>query len=217
MVVFDLESTMVKPPKAHLIATIQATQAALGLRTVTDEEAWELWRCFNDARFQALTGWSGTGNEWYVHFYQLEDHEERLAQSEPFEGVVPYVRSLQASGRHVAVVTNTKSASAKAQIELLGLDGIFCLALAGPPKKPQKPDPFGLQLVMDHFHCTPSNTVMYGDSHGDSGMAKAAGNVPFFLFQEEDNGCQTAPLQAEAVFNDWVPLHQMFREVSGTN
>ncbi len=215
LVVFDLESTMVKPPKAHIVATVHATQATLGLRTLTDDEAWELWRCFDNKRFQELTGWRGIGNEWFTHFYEVEDHDERLVQSEPFMGVVPFVQTLQRCGKQLAVVTNTNSASAQAQISLLGLDGIFCIALAGPPKKPQKPDPFGLALAMDYFHCTPRNTVMYGDSHGDSGMAKAAGNVPFFLFQEGDNGCLVAPLQAEAIFDDWVRLHEVFLQLSG--
>ena len=96
-------------------------------------------------------------------------------RSRLYDGVPETLEKLRARGLKLACVTNKREVFARAVLEQAGLSGFFELVIGGDTLPLRKPDPAPLIAAAAHFHATPEQSAMVGDSHHDLTAAAAAG------------------------------------------
>ncbi len=104
----------------------------------------------------------------------LEIYDTRLVKTtKPYPGV-PHVLA-QLSGHARAVLTNKPRKPAEWILEVLGLRHHFVEIVGGDGPFARKPDPEGLQYLIETHHAAPATTVLVGDSPSDVETARRAG------------------------------------------
>ena len=105
----------------------------------------------------------------------LEIYDRRLLQhTKPYPGIVQALKAARQRAR-VAVLTNKPARATEAVLDGLGLSGFVEHVVGGDGEWPRKPDPAGLQYLMDRADTTPSRTLLVGDSAIDHETALRAG------------------------------------------
>lgn len=106
----------------------------------------------------------------------LERYRARLtAESKPFRGMRPALRTLIDNGVTWGVVTNKVEAYARPLIEALAFDPPPACVIGGDSAAAAKPDPAPLFLGCERAGLEPVNTVYVGDSERDIAAGRAAG------------------------------------------
>ncbi len=104
----------------------------------------------------------------------LEESRARLlATTRLYDGVAGVLRAL--SGCTLAVLTNKPGDMSRALLDGLGVGALFARVYGGGDLPGRKPDPVGLQRLMEEFGASPAETVLVGDSAIDVRTARAAG------------------------------------------
>lgn len=173
--VFDLDGTLVDSSR-DLAASGNALLASYGAPLLPDEQivrmvgegARELVR-----RLLAAAGLSVPLDEALDRFLALYD-ERLLDTTRPYDGVVEALDRI-APVATLAVLTNKPAFATKKILEGLGLARYFSEVIGGDEAVPRKPDPAGLQLLMERAGATPRTTILVGDSVTDVRTALAAG------------------------------------------
>lgn len=105
----------------------------------------------------------------------LEIYDTRLLNhTVAYDGMRDIVRHAHAHAR-LAVLTNKPKRPSEQILEALGLREYFQDVVGGDGPLPRKPDPAGLQALMDLAGATPQSTLMVGDSTIDHQTARRAG------------------------------------------
>jgi phosphoglycolate phosphatase len=94
-----------------------------------------------------------------------------LDHTRPYPGVE---KLLAGARRTLAVQTNKPGEMARQILKGLGLLERFALVQGGG-EAPKKPDPAGVQVILDRLGARPEDTVFVGDSPVDVATAKGAG------------------------------------------
>jgi phosphoglycolate phosphatase len=105
----------------------------------------------------------------------LEIYDRRLLQhTKPYPGIV---QALTAARQHarLAVLTNKPTRATDAVLEGLELRAFFDDVVGGDGEWPRKPDPGGLQYLIDRAGATRTGTLLVGDSAIDHETAARAG------------------------------------------
>ena len=100
--------------------------------------------------------------------------EQGMVAEPLFEGIVPLLDRLGASGWALAVATGKSNRGLNLCLTGHGLLDRF-VSLQGADLHPSKPHPAMLQLAMEEASAAPSDTVMIGDTVYDIEMGLAAG------------------------------------------
>ncbi|MBL4834623.1 MAG: HAD family hydrolase [Pseudomonas sp.] len=108
---------------------------------------------------------------------RLDAIELRLARevaSAP--GAASLIRYLQASGKHVGILTRNLHAVAVSSLEVLGIADCFAPEhILGRAEALPKPDPAGIRHLLDIWSVAPADAVMVGDFRFDLEAGRAAG------------------------------------------
>jgi phosphoglycolate phosphatase len=101
--------------------------------------------------------------------------EHLLDYTRPYDGIPEALRTLRSS-RRLAVLTNKPLASTRRILDGLALAQYFPpdAVVGGDGPFPRKPDPAGLQHLVDRAGVTPADTLLVGDSAIDWRTARAA-------------------------------------------
>ena len=75
--------------------------------------------------------------------------------------------------------------SRKLTLDLVEKFAIPCEFICAREDAEPKPSPEGLHLIIQHFHCSPEDTVYIGDYLYDLEASEAAG-IPFVLFADAE-------------------------------
>lgn len=120
-------------------------------------------------------------SETYAFFLQYY-REHKLDFTYAYEGVVEALAALRdlhdthgGPPRTMAVLTNKPVRPARGICEGLGMADYFLHIYGGDSFPAKKPDPLGLQTLMQEAGVTPDETVMIGDSRVDVETARNAG------------------------------------------
>jgi len=140
-----------------------------------------------------------------VRYY--EDHI--AVHSRLFPGAAEMMDDLAGRGVKLAVVTNKMEHLARKLFGELGLTERFYTIIGGDTlgSGRQKPKPDLLRLMVERSGLDAPRTAYIGDTHFDTGAARAA-NIPCVVCSFGFNQGQTAHLGAEAVidhFDDLIP------------
>ena len=105
----------------------------------------------------------------------LEIYDTRLLQhTKPYAGIV---QALDAAREHarLAVLTNKPTRATEAVLDGLGLTAYFDDVVGGDGEWPRKPDPAGLQHLIERAGAARGGTLLVGDSAIDHETAARAG------------------------------------------
>jgi phosphoglycolate phosphatase len=96
-----------------------------------------------------------------------------LAQTRPYPGVVEALERL--GDRALAVLSNKPGDMSREILAGLGLSSRFFRVYGGDDVPAKKPDPAGLNLLLNEAQVSPSEGIVVGDSAIDVRTARAAG------------------------------------------
>ena len=97
-----------------------------------------------------------------------------LGHTRPYDGIPDLVQRLSV-GHTLAVLTNKPDEPSRRLLDAFGLSRHFRCVIGGDGRHRRKPDPAGLQALMDEYDAEPSGTWLVGDSMIDVETARRAG------------------------------------------
>jgi phosphoglycolate phosphatase len=115
------------------------------------------------------------GLEFFLTYYRAH----KLDHTTIYPGVTAALASIRNAGngspRKLAVLTNKPVNPSRAIVEGLGLGTYFTQVYGGNSFSTKKPEPEGVQQLLEENHAKPNETAMIGDSHVDVRTARNAG------------------------------------------
>lgn len=105
----------------------------------------------------------------------LEYYSTHLGESTVFEGVESLLQRLKSMGKLIGVLTAKGTRTADMTLEFHGLKMLFDVVVTGSQVRNHKPDPEGIELVLDTLGMDESETILVGDSPSDYKAAMGAG------------------------------------------
>lgn len=117
---------------------------------------------------------------------RLDGIEEELARASlPAEGAVEFVRELQANGKRLGILTRNTQANARITLEVIGvLDAFHEEDVLGRDEAPPKPDPAGIEKLLQRWGLESSEAVMVGDYRFDLEAGRNAGTATVHVSAE---------------------------------
>jgi len=109
------------------------------------------------------------GLELFVDHYNATG----LHDSELYPGVRETLDAL-AETHALAVLTNKPESATERILDVLGISELFLAAIGGDGALPRKPDPSGLQAIVEKAGASAERTLLVGDTHVDVHTARAA-------------------------------------------
>lgn len=107
-----------------------------------------------------------------IEDYRSFNHTNHGVHVTMYPGVVETLASLQAKGYPMAIVTTKKQETAHLGLDLFGLRQYFDLVIGIDQVQAGKPDPEGINLVLNRFNL--SKAIYVGDNDTDIMAAKNA-------------------------------------------
>lgn len=92
-----------------------------------------------------------------------------------FPGMIELLRFLRGLNLNLAIVTNNSRASLEMGLKHLGIEDLFHMTLSRDEVSATKPEPDGLNEVLNKFEVHPHEAIFIGDTDNDILAAKAAG------------------------------------------
>jgi phosphoglycolate phosphatase len=189
LVVFDLDGTLIDS-RQDLCNSVNATLENFGLKSLPDEVIASFigdGAAMLIRRALAVPGELPVGSAappeaffkeafaFFLDFYRAH----KLDFTTVYPGVIGSLEALRAlpdgSRRAMAVLTNKPVGPAQAICDGLGLSKYFFAVYGGDSFATKKPDPLGLQTLMDDAGVSAEETLMVGDSDVDIRTARNAG------------------------------------------
>jgi phosphoglycolate phosphatase len=176
LVVFDLDGTLIDSQN-DLADAANALIVELGgtpfpveaiARMVGDGAAVLVRRALADAGLRVASA-----REALQRFLTLYD-ERLLVSTRLYDGMADAIDELAAVGQ-LAVLTNKPEDPTRRILNGLGVSPKFKWVIGGDGSFPRKPDPAGLQHLMEMAGRAGERSVMIGDSAVDLATARAAG------------------------------------------
>lgn len=208
-IVFDLDGTLVDTAP-DLMGTLNALLAQDGLPPLGLDSARSL--IGQGAKALLARGFAAAGEPLETArldrlFGEFIDHYlSRIAQeSRPFEGVVPALDDLAASGARLAVCTNKRTDLSLALLDALGLTSRFAAIVGADSAPAPKPDPRHLWAAIERAGGEAGRAVMVGDSASDARAARNA-DVPLVLVSFGYTDIPAADLQPDILIDAFTEL-----------
>ncbi len=109
--------------------------------------------------------------------HRLAEIEMELAgRAEANPGVPELLRWLHSRGCVLAILTRNQRECVNVSLQRLGVASLFCRqAIIACDDAPPKPDPGGIQRLLEHWQTGPENCVMVGDFLYDLQVGSEAG------------------------------------------
>ena len=175
LIVFDLDGTLVDS-RLDLAETTNEMLGTYGaealpvnaVATMVGEGAGVLVR-----RALSAAGLVADADQALQRFRDIYDRR-LLIHTRPYAGIEATVRALASSGR-LAVLTNKPEAPSRRLLEAFGLAPFFGRVVGGDSGFTRKPDPAGLEWLMQDAGVTPEGTWLVGDSMIDVETSRRAG------------------------------------------
>lgn len=120
--------------------------------------------------------------------HQLDQLEYFYAEKVvPAEGVKELLGSLAERGCHLGILTRNKRDVALHCLEKMGVHHFFSnAAVLGRDEAMAKPNPEGINILLDLWHAEPGDAVMVGDFRYDLEVGRAAGLATVHVDQRLD-------------------------------
>jgi phosphoglycolate phosphatase len=132
--------------------------------------------------------------------------------SRPFPGVVEGLEAFKAAGLRLACITNKAERFTLPLLSATHLAGYFELILSGDTLPRKKPDPLPLRFACEHFHISPDELLLIGDSVNDAQAAAAAGCHVFVVPYGYNRGRPVEELEVDAVVDSLLAASRLVRK-----
>jgi len=176
--VFDLDGTLIDS-KLDLAFAVNASREHAGMAPLEHELIYAY--VGNGAptliRRALGPGASDDQAEQALYFFYEYYKEHMLDNTSLYAGVQEALDELLGAGKRMAVLTNKPVRFSRLLIERLGLGGHFLRTYGGNSFDTKKPDPYGLNLLMEELATPPERSIMVGDSAVDVQTASNAGVI----------------------------------------
>ena len=114
-----------------------------------------------------------------LEYFLLYYREHKLDTTRVYEGILPALRQISAltngSQRQLAVLSNKPVNPSRQIVDALGLRDFFFQIYGGNSFSTKKPDPLGVNSLLDETGCTRKEAILIGDSDVDVLTARNAG------------------------------------------
>lgn len=174
LLVFDLDGTLIDS-KRDLADSVNAMRAWLGYPPIPDDHVYSyvgdgapmlVRRALPDVNEEGLA----RALRYFLDYYR----EHMLDATTLYPGVLPALDRLHAAHVPLAVLTNKPVRFSERLIERLGLSGHFFRIYGGNSFEEKKPNPIGLEKLMEESGAARERSVMVGDSAVDIRTARNA-------------------------------------------
>ena len=175
LLIFDLDGTLIDS-KLDLVHSVNATRAHVGMPPLSDETVASYVGNGAPVLIRRALGEQATEDdvkealEFFIEYYR----EHALENTRLYPGVAPALARLRAAGLHMAVLTNKPVGISRAIVDHL-TGPLFGRVYGGNSFDFKKPNPIGIEKLMEEFHVDRSRTMMVGDSSVDVLTARNAG------------------------------------------
>lgn len=126
-----------------------------------------------------------------------------------YEGVVPALEALRASGVPMACVTNKPAAFTQPLLERMGIAGFFGATVSGDTLAEKKPHPAPLLHACRLLGTAAADALMIGDSANDADAARAAGMPVLLVTYGYSEGVAVDSIECDGLISsllDALPL-----------
>ncbi len=176
LIVFDLDGTLIDSAK-DLAISMNATRKHLGMEPLDPELIYSF--VGNGAAVlvkralgpEASDEVNGQALAFFLKYYRAH----ALEHTHLYPGVRELVEELAGEGHTQAVLTNKPVKISRDIVAALGLSPYFSQTYGGDSFAAKKPDPIGLNTLMQEIRMEPAETMMVGDSGVDIQTARNAG------------------------------------------
>jgi phosphoglycolate phosphatase len=210
LLIFDLDGTLIDS-KRDLVNAVNATRAHMGMPALADDTVASYIGNGAPVLIRRALGEQASEDEvkealeFFIEYYR--DHA--LEFTRLYAGVEPSLVRLGAAGVGMAVLTNKPVRISRFIVDGLGVGACFRQVYGGNSFDFKKPNPIGIQTLMQEFGAARDRTMMVGDSGIDiltarNAQVKSCGVT--YGFQPET----LAPLQPDLLVDrfeelaDWV-------------
>ncbi|MEI9977354.1 MAG: HAD-IA family hydrolase [Ignavibacteriota bacterium] len=176
LLIFDLDGTLVDS-RLDLANAVNAMREHLGMSQLTNERVYTYVGNGAQVLVRKSLGEQGgedlfqTGYAFFMEYYGAHDLD--------FTTLYPTVREsldrFRDAGKRMAVLTNKPSVMTHHILEGLGVSGHFFRMFGGDSLAQRKPDPIGVEMLMQEAGVDRAHTMMVGDSSVDVATARNAG------------------------------------------
>lgn len=176
LLVFDLDGTLIDS-RLDLAHAVNATRAFMGLEPLDHETVYKYVGNGAAVLIQRALGDIGSTENvdkalpFFLGYYT----EHKLDYTVLYPGVREALDLFLAKAMPMAVLTNKPVRISKAIVEELGLGGHFFQVYGGNSFESKKPNPIGIEKLMEEAGVTQADTIMVGDSGVDVLTARNAG------------------------------------------
>jgi phosphoglycolate phosphatase len=178
--IFDLDGTLVDS-RLDLANSVNAMLANFGKPALPNEVIASY--IGDGAPMLVRRSLGDPDDEAYVQralqFFLLYYREHKLDNTYVYPGIKEALDSIRANGNgarmKMSVLSNKPVVPSRAIVEALGLGSYFFQVYGGNSFHTKKPDPAGVQALLDESGTHPEQTVIVGDSEVDVLTARNAG------------------------------------------
>jgi len=175
LVIFDLDGTLIDSSR-DLANAVNATRAHLGLAPIEHETVYSYVGNGAPVLIRKALGPEYRDDdvqralEYFLAYYR----EHMLDNTVLYPGVREVLDRLRDAGITMAVLTNKPVRFSQAIVDGLGLSSHFLRVYGGNSFEQKKPNPVGIETLMDEAGAAREGTVMVGDSSVDVQTARNA-------------------------------------------
>lgn len=169
-IIFDWDQTLIDSWGVHRDA-LQHTARSLNVPQPDDATIQRTFTGTLEKQLVTLFGRAQPFLEPYLEYYWA--HHTTAARL--FPGILPMVETLHQRGVSLGLLSNKMRAPAVAELEATGLLHTFALMVFRDDLGSVKPDPEGLNALMEGFAVRPQEMLVVGDSPVDMQAARSVG------------------------------------------
>jgi phosphoglycolate phosphatase len=176
LLIFDLDGTLIDS-KEDLAHAVNAARRHMGLQPIENERVYSYVGNGAPALMRRVMGPEATeadvqtALEYFMAYYK--DH--MLDCTTLYPGVREALDALHDGGMRMCVLTNKPVRFSQLLVEGLGLGSHFFRVYGGNSFEQKKPDPAGVNKLIEESGALPERTLMVGDSDVDIRTARNAG------------------------------------------
>lgn len=168
--IFDLDGTLLNTLDA-LTYTTNLTLKEFGYGPVDAEHVKKF--VGDGYRMQVKRALQYSGDENLVHYedalaaYMQLFAAHCLYHVRPYDGIPEMLEVLKKQSIRIAVLSNKPHARTVENIEAVFGKGYFDIVAGQKDDVPKKPDPAGVNRILEAFGCTPNECLYFGDTNTD--------------------------------------------------
>ena len=175
LIVFDLDGTLIDS-RLDLANAVNATRRHLGMAALDNERVYSYVGNGAPLLIRRAVGEQATepevqeALEYFLEYYREHD----LDFTTLYPGVVESLERLTAAGKRMAVLTNKPVRVSQAIVEGLGVAPHFFRVYGGNSFEFKKPNPIGIETLLEVTGIARESALMVGDSSVDIETARNA-------------------------------------------